>query len=113
MKNTLRIEELLQFILGIYFFSVLDYQWWWFLVLILLPDIGMIGYIINSKIGAVTYNFMHNKAVAIVFWLIGIYIDIGVVELIGIILFTHAAMDRMFGFGLKYADSFYNTHLEQ
>ena len=44
MKTTLKLEELLMFVLGIYLFSLLDYAWWWFLVLILTPDIGMIGY---------------------------------------------------------------------
>ena len=31
--------------------------------------------------------------------------------LVGIILFGHSCMDRMLGFGLKYPDSFKNTHL--
>jgi len=31
--------------------------------------------------------------------------------LVGIILFSHSAMDRVFGYGLKYPDSFKNTHL--
>jgi hypothetical protein len=32
-------------------------------------------------------------------------------QLAGIILFTHSSMDRVFGYGLKYPDSFNNTHL--
>ncbi len=43
--------------------------------------------------------------------LIGIYFEIEVMQLIGIILFSHAALDRVFGYGLKYADNFKNTHL--
>lgn len=111
MKSILKLEELFQFILGIYLFSTLSYAWWWFLVLILLPDIGMLGYLINTKIGAVTYNIFHHKGLAIVIFLVGIYFEIEVVQLTGIILFSHASLDRIFGYGLKYADHFKNTHL--
>lgn len=111
MKSVLKLEELLQFALGIYLFSTLSYTWWWFLVLILLPDIGMLGYLINTKTGALTYNVFHHKGLAILILLIGIYFEIEVMQLIGIILFSHAALDRVFGYGLKYADNFKNTHL--
>lgn len=111
MKSILKLEELFQFILGIYLFSTLSYAWWWFLALILLPDIGMLGYLINTKIGAITYNIFHHKGLAIVIFLVGIYFEIEVVQLTGIILFSHASLDRIFGYGLKYADHFKNTHL--
>ena len=111
MKSVLKLEELLQFALGIYLFSTLSYTWWWFLVLILLPDIGMLGYLINTKTGALTYNVLHHKGLAILIFLAGIYFEIEVMQLIGITLFSHAALDRVFGYGLKYADNFKNTHL--
>lgn len=111
MKSILKLEELLEFALGIYLFSTLSYAWWWFLVLILLPDIGMVGYLVNTKTGALTYNVFHHKGLAILILLIGIYFEIEVMQLIGIILFSHAALDRVFGYGLKYADNFKNTHL--
>lgn len=111
MKSILKLEELFQFILGIYLFSTLSYAWWWFLALILLPDIGMLGYLINTKIGAITYNIFHHKGLAIVIFLGGIYFEIEVLQLIGIMLFSHASLDRIFGYGLKYADHFKNTHL--
>lgn len=111
MKSILKLEELLQFALGIYLFSTLSNAWLWFLVLILLPDIGMLGYLVNTKTGALTYNVFHHKGLAILILLIGIYFEIEVMQLIGIILFSHAALDRVFGYGLKYADNFKNTHL--
>lgn len=111
MKTTLKIEELAQFIFGIVLFSLLEYSWWWFPVLILTPDIGAIGYLINTKVGAFTYNLFHNKAVAIGIGLYGFYFDKTLLILIAVILFSHASMDRIFGYGLKYPDSFKNTHL--
>jgi len=111
MKNSLKIEELFMFVLGVYLFSLLQYQWWWFLVLILAPDIGMVGYLFGNKVGAFTYNLFHHKGVAIAIYLIGVYLAISVVQLIGILLFTHSAMDRILGYGLKYDKGFKFTHL--
>lgn len=111
MKTVLKIEELAQFILGIVLFSLLDFSGWWFPALILIPDIGMLGYLINSRIGAATYNIFHHKGIAIGVMLAGYYLSMPILSLVGIILFSHSAMDRMFGYGLKFADSFNNTHL--
>ena len=111
MKTTLKLEELAQFLLGIVLFSQLDFPWWVFLALILLPDIGMFGYLINTKIGSIAYNLFHNKAIAIAIILLGMFFLGEMYTLVGVILFSHAAMDRIFGYGLKYPDSFKNTHL--
>ena len=53
----------------------------------------------------------HHKGLAILIFLVGIYFKIEVLQLIGTILFSHGALDRVFGYGLKYADNFKNTHL--
>jgi len=111
MKRSLKIEELAQFVLGIFLFSSLEFPWWLFPALLLTPDIGMLGYLINPKIGALTYNLFHHKAIAIVFMLLGYFYLGSIVLLVGIILFSHSALDRMLGYGLKYPDSFKHTHL--
>ena len=111
MRTSLKLEELGMFILGLYLFQGLDYSWWWFVALILVPDIGMLGYLISSKIGAIVYNIFHHKGIAILFFLIGIYFQNEVLKLIGVILFSHASMDRIFGYGLKYFNAFNNTHI--
>jgi len=111
MKTTLKLEELMMFVLGIYLFGFLDYAWWWFLVLILTPDIGMFGYLFGNKVGAFSYNLFHHKGVAILIYLAGIYFSIPLCQLIGVILFSHSALDRMLGYGLKYDKGFKFTHL--
>ncbi|WP_349352609.1 MULTISPECIES: DUF4260 domain-containing protein [unclassified Flagellimonas] len=111
MKTTLKLEELLMFVLGIYLFSLLDYAWWWFLVLILIPDIGMIGYAFGNRAGAFSYNLFHHKGLALVIYLTGVYFSLPLCQLIGIILFSHSALDRMLGYGLKYEKGFKFTHL--
>jgi len=111
MNAILKLEEALMFALGIYLFSLLDYQWWWFLVLILAPDIGMVGYAFGNKVGALMYNIFHHKGLAIIMYLSGIFLSLPLLQLIGIILFSHASMDRIFGYGLKYDKGFKYTHL--
>ncbi len=111
MKLTLKLEELLMFVLGIFAFSQTDFAWWWFLILLLAPDIGMLGYAINSKIGAVIYNIFHHKGLAILIYLFGMWYANEWLQLIGIILFSHASFDRILGYGLKYSSSFNKTHL--
>ena len=111
MKTVIRLEELGMLLLSLVLFSTTGYAWWWFPALILLPDLSMIGYLFNTGIGAVLYNVVHHKGVAIVVYLVGFYLVEPLVQMIGIILFAHSSMDRMFGYGLKFSDSFQHTHL--
>ena len=111
MRLLLRGEEAIMFVFGMYLFSLLDYSWWWFLGLILVPDIGMLGYFIGNRIGAIGYNLFHHKGLAITIYLIGIYLSLPLCQLIGIILFSHASLGRIFGYGLKYDKGFKFTHL--
>ena len=111
MKKLLTLEELALFALGIWLFNLLDYAWWWFPALILVPDLGMLGYLINARTGAWMYNLFHHKLVAVIFILAGYFFKNDLTALTGAILFAHSAMDRIFGYGLKYETSFHDTHL--
>ncbi len=106
MKLLLKVEELMMFVLGIFMFGLLGYQWWWFLALILVPDIGMLGYLFSSKIGAITYNLFHHKGLAILLYFLGMYFSLPIIQLAGIILFSHSSLDRVLGYGLKYDKGF-------
>ncbi|HLY70510.1 MAG TPA: DUF4260 domain-containing protein [Puia sp.] len=111
MKNILRLEELAMFLFSIFLFNELHFAWWWFLVLILLPDISMVGYLANDKIGAFCYNLIHHKGIALVIYVAGYFTHHEAIQLSGIILFGHSSMDRMMGYGLKYQTGFAFTHL--
>lgn len=125
MKNLLRLEEFAQFIVCVLALILFNVPWWCYLLLVIGPDIVMIGYLINTRVGAIAYNLLHHKGVAIVFVLAGMpgqYENMNLVHLdmggpmmnsliVGIILFGHASMDRIFGYGLKFSDSFQHTHL--
>lgn len=111
MRNLLKLEEMGQFLLSIILFSQLDYTWWIFPVCLLLPDLSMIGYLINPKTGAWMYNFFHHKLVAVFVLILGFWLNGPLITLTGVILFGHSAMDRIFGYGLKFNDNFQQTHL--
>ncbi|MDQ1086537.1 DUF4260 domain-containing protein [Siphonobacter sp. SORGH_AS_1065] len=111
MKTLIKIEEAAQVILSLVLFAQLPFAWWLFPVLLLVPDVSMVGYVFNSKTGAFIYNVFHHKAVAILIGVLGFYLGNEYVLLAGIILFGHSSMDRMFGYGLKFDTGFGYTHL--
>ncbi len=111
MKNLIRWEEAAMFALSILLFDELPFAWWWFLALILAPDVGMIGYAFGDKIGAYAYNLFHHKGIAILIYIVGWWLANDFLLLSGTILFGHASMDRIFGYGLKYEKGFKFTHL--
>jgi hypothetical protein len=111
MKTILKFEELALFLLGIFAFRFLTFEWWWFPVLLLTPDIGMLGYLFGNKTGAFLYNLFHHKGVALLVFLPGFYFSEEILQLAGIVLFSHSAFDRILGYGLKYEKGFKFTHL--
>lgn len=111
MKKLLKAEELGQFLLSLLLFAQLDYAWWVFPACLLLPDLSMLGYVANPRIGAWLYNFFHHKLLAVLVFATGMGLGASMLSLAGLILFGHAAMDRIFGYGLKFSDHFQHTHL--
>ena len=111
MKDLLRLEELTQFLACLGLLITSDPAWWCYLLLLLGPDIGMLGYLVNARAGAITYNLFHHKGLALVVTVGGQYMsllnftgqgpvaDWDAVAITGIILFGHASMDRIFGYG--------------
>lgn len=72
MKGIIKIEEASMLVLAIIAFSQMELSWWWFVGLFLTPDIGMFGYVFNSKVGAWSYNFFHLRGLAILLYLVRI-----------------------------------------
>lgn len=111
MKTLIKIEEALMFALAIWLNGSLPFPGWYFWAWFLSPDVGFIGYAVNPRVGAITYNVLHHKGVAIGTYLLGLYLQSPTLQLAGLVLFGHSSFDRMLGYGLKYFDSFQNTHL--
>lgn len=111
MKNLLKLEEFSMFAICVYAFFLLKAEWWCYLLLLLGPDISMIGYLAGNKTGAILYNLFHHKGIAVSIFVGGLLTNIIPLQIAGIILFGHSSMDRMFGYGLKHFEGFKYTHL--
>ncbi|MBO6793310.1 MAG: DUF4260 domain-containing protein [Balneolaceae bacterium] len=111
MEKLLKLEEAAQLIATIIFLVFIEADWWWYLILFIGPDIGMFGYVFSPKVGAYVYNLFHHKALAVIVFILGVYTQHDPILLLGAVLFGHAALDRIFGYGLKYIDDFKHTHL--
>ncbi len=111
MRNLLKIEEFGLFALSAFLFAQLDYAWWWYPLLFFAPDASMVGYVWGPGPGAIVYNFVHHKALSVGLYVLGALVGVQALELTGLILLGHSSLDRVFGYGLKYPDSFHTTHL--
>lgn len=113
MKVILKVEEFGMTVIGIYFLMHhhLNISLWAWIFIFFLPDVSMLGYFINSKVGAYSYNLFHHKGLAIICGSIGYFMNLELFMTLGILLFAHASFDRVLGYGLKYQSSFNNTHL--
>jgi hypothetical protein len=111
MGTILKLEELGLFLLSVFLFSGLEYAWWVFLVLLLAPDLGMVGYLLGPSVGAASYNLTHHKGLAVLVYAAGGVWSAPAVALAGVIMLGHSSLDRVLGYGLKYPDSFQHTHL--
>ena len=100
MKTLIKVEELAQFLLSVYMFSLLPFAWWIFPALILVPDVSLIGLLAGKRIGAITYNLIHHKAVGLSVYMVGSLLGIPLLSLAGVLLFGHSSFDRILGLQL-------------
>jgi hypothetical protein len=111
MKNILRIEEFAMFLVSAYGLYLFKADWWCYPLLLIGPDISMLGYLAGNKVGMISYNLFHHKGIAIALFLAGLMIDDINLQIAATILFGHASLDRVFGYGLKLKEGFKYTHL--
>lgn len=113
MTLTLLSEEVAITGVAIYFLTRhnLGFPFWVWIVLFLTPDLSMFGYLFNTRIGAFAYNLFHHRGLALLISVSGFLLHQEVMVAFGILLFAHSSFDRIFGYGLKYNDSFNHTHL--
>lgn len=107
----LKIEELSLLIAALLYIYLRNESAWWYLALFLAPDISMLGYLINNKLGAGLYNVFHSKAIGVALSVLGYFNEMPILITIGVVIFGHSAFDRVMGYGLKYETGFKFTHL--
>jgi Domain of unknown function (DUF4260) len=107
----LRGEALAALIGGIAIWVANDGSVLWLAAFMLVPDISMIGYLANDRIGALTYNAVHNLILAGALLGIGWWLGWRFGLMGGALLLAHVGMDRALGYGLKLPTGFHETHL--
>jgi len=110
VRDWLRAEAAAAFFVGIALYGWLGAPWLALLPLLLVPDVSMVGYVRSPRLGAVTYNLVHNWVLGLGVLGLGLASGIVPVSVAGAILIAHVGMDRMLGYGLKLS-SFQETHL--
>lgn len=113
MKHLIKLEELALFLIAVcgLYLQPLHFAWWIWILLFLMPDIGAVGYFINPRIGAITYNFFHHRFIGAAVLGIGYFTHSPYLLLSGLIILGHSFFDRIFGYGLKFPDDFKHTSL--
>ena len=107
----LRLEGVAAFAIGLAVFGAAGGPWLLALPLLLVPDVSMVGYLRGPRLGALTYNLVHNWALGLAVLALGAWSGVTEVTLAGAILVAHVGMDRALGYGLKLPTSFQETHL--
>lgn len=95
------------------YFALLEGGLLAYLALLLVPDVSMVGFVRGTRLGALTYNVVHNEALALALAVIGLLSDVPSALGGGLILAAHVGMDRALGYGLKYPSAFRDTHLQR
>ena len=102
----LRIEGAFDLALSLIFFQAIQGNWLLFILLLLVPDLAMLGYLRSARLGTVCYNLAHTLA--------GPFLIVAYAYLTkslwllpyALIWTAHIGLDRMLGFGLKYPTRF-------
>ena len=111
LKHTLHLEGVAIAAACTYLYAQSGGGWALFTVLLIAPDIMMLGYLAGSRIGAVLYNLGHSYTCPALLGCFALSTDTQTPSLVALIWGAHIGIDRALGYGLKYATAFKDTHL--
>ena len=107
----LRLEGAALLIIATVLYANTGTGWLFYALLFLVPDLSFLGYLAGPRVGAIAYNAAHTTLGPIALALVGIYAGVSLLIAIALIWAAHIGIDRMLGYGLKYAAGFGFTHL--
>jgi hypothetical protein len=110
-RRWLQIEGLAVLVAAGLAYGRLGGDYLWLIPALLVPDLAIAGYLAGPRIGALTYNFVHNWALGLAVVAAGLGLGVAPLTLAGLVLVGHTGMDRSVGYGLKFLSSFHDTHL--
>jgi hypothetical protein len=112
MKQIISIEYAIAAILVLVFYlAVGQFAWYWIPITFLAFDLSALGYLINNKIGALTYNIGHSLIGPALLMTVYIMTNNQTVLFITLLWLFHIFVDRALGYGLKHTTGFTHTHL--
>jgi hypothetical protein len=85
--------------------------WLLYVLLILAPDLFMLGYLGGPRLGAAVYNLGHTWLLPGILAAVGILGGTSFAVDVALIWLGHIGVDRLLGYGLKLPTSFQDTHL--
>lgn len=109
----LRVESAIVFLAAIYLYRLSGEDWRLFLLLFLWPDLGMLGYLADPRVGAMTYNLVHVVTFPMALGVYAFATHRAAWLAFALIWLAHIELDRALGFGLKYPTFFKDTHLQR
>lgn len=107
----LRLEWVCVFLAAIAGYALADGSWPLFFLLILVPDLSILGYLAGPRVGAIAYNVFHTLIWPACLLVAGLFAGHMLALEIATIWLAHIAMDRALGYGLKLPTGFADTHL--
>jgi hypothetical protein len=107
----LRLEGLAVAAVTAVLYSRTGASWWLFAALWLVPDISMLAYLHSPCWGARVYNAVHAYLAPAALALSALLLHAHGLLPFALIWANHIGVDRLLGYGLKYADGFGWTHL--
>lgn len=111
MQKMLRVESLVWFLVLMGAYAFFGGSWWLFLGCILVPDVGLVGYLVSSRMGAYFYNAFHLEVGPLLLFVGSYFFAWPLFTQIALIWLVHIHFDRMLGIGLKSVEGFAHTHL--
>lgn len=110
-RHLLRIEGLAVFFGATVAYFSLGRATWLYLLLVLAPDLSMIGYLAGARVGSISYNMANAYLLSVAIAGIGVWQDTPIAILLALMWCAHIGIDRFVGYGLKYPTVFNDTHL--
>ncbi|WP_172559368.1 DUF4260 domain-containing protein [Vibrio fluvialis] len=110
-KILLRLEGLCILLISLLFYSTSGFSWSLFGWLFLVPDIVLLGYLFNPRVGSIAYNITHSLLIPLGLAAVGVILGVSLALSLATIWIAHIGFDRALGYGLKYGSGFTHTHL--
>ncbi|MBO9515774.1 MAG: DUF4260 domain-containing protein [Variovorax sp.] len=111
VRMLLRLEGLAVLLVSVAAYAQLGAPWGAFAMLFLVPDLSFLGYLAGPRAGAATYNLAHSYVGPAALLALGAAGGVPVALATALVWSAHIGLDRLLGYGLKYASGFAATHL--